>query len=76
LLSERRELELKFKFNAKASFKIKCWFFGVGKEFKRIAWTNRQVTFKDFLTIVIIVGILAALFFGIDMLWMVIQKAK
>jgi hypothetical protein len=24
LLSERRELELKFKFNAKASFKIKC----------------------------------------------------
>jgi preprotein translocase SecE subunit len=49
------------------SFKLKKWFFGVGKEFSRIRWIDRNRLLKDFIIIIIIVAILALIFLGIDM---------
>jgi preprotein translocase SecE subunit len=49
------------------SFKVKKWFFGVGKEFSRVRWIDRQKLIKDFVIILIIVAILALLFLGLDL---------
>jgi preprotein translocase SecE subunit len=50
----------------KFSFWFKRLIFGVNKEFSRITWWTRKHTFYDFVIIIIIVGIMALIFFGID----------
>jgi len=52
--------------------KIKIWFYGVIKEFKRIAWSKKGQNIKDFFIIIIVVVVLAFFFLGIDTLLKVI----
>jgi preprotein translocase SecE subunit len=48
------------------SFHFKRLFFGLNKEFSRTTWWSRKHVFLDFAIILIIVGILALIFFAID----------
>jgi preprotein translocase SecE subunit len=47
-------------------YRMKRWFFGVGKEFSRVSWVSGRQVWKDFVIIIIIVAVLALLFLGID----------
>lgn len=47
-------------------FKIKRWFFGMGKEFFRIRWSSKKSLLFNFITVVSISLILAIIFFAID----------
>lgn len=62
-------LKEKFEFGGKyKTFSWQClkWTYGIKKEFNRIVWSNTTNTFKYLGIIVLIIGILALLFFGID----------
>lgn len=48
-------------------FKLKRWFFGVGKEFLRIDWSKKNEVFKNFIIIIIIVLFLIGVFFVLDL---------
>ncbi len=61
---DHTELEYIKNFNS-PSFKIKKWFFGIGKEFKRIHWLNVNGTFYNLLIVIIFIIVLSLLFFGI-----------
>ena len=61
---DHTELEYIKNFNS-FSFKIKKWFFGIGKEFKRIHWLNVNGTFYNLLIVIIFIVVLSLLFFGI-----------
>jgi preprotein translocase SecE subunit len=47
-------------------YRLKRWFFGVGKEFSRVTWTGGKHILKDFFIIITIVTIMALLFLGVD----------
>jgi preprotein translocase SecE subunit len=51
-------------------YRIKRWFFGLNKEFSRVSWWNKKHVFMDFAIIIIIVGLLALIFMGIDMAYL------
>ena len=53
---------------------LKIWSKGITKESKRIIWEKKKDIIKDFITIVIIVIILAFIFFGLDILLLTIKK--
>lgn len=47
---------------------FKRWFFGIGKELKRVTWTPRKRVGKDFVIVLIIVLILVGFFAVLDVL--------
>ena len=48
------------------SFKLKRWFYGIGKEIRRTSWASKRSVLVSLIIVIIIVLILAAIFFGID----------
>jgi len=70
---DHTELEYIRNFNS-LSYKIKKWFFGIGKEFKRVHWLNMNGTFYNLLVVIIFVIILSLLFFGIASLASLLNK--
>ena len=50
----------------KLSFKLKRWFYGIGKEIRRTSWASKRSVLVSLIIVIIIVLILAAIFFGID----------
>lgn len=44
------------------------FFFGVGKEFKRISWISKKEMFNNFLIVVFLIVIFALIFTGISIL--------
>ncbi len=68
---KKKYLELNKAYKDKyelGTYKFRRWFFGMGKEFERITWCNSKTLWTSFLTIVIIVVILAILFFLVGMI--------
>lgn len=64
-------LQEKFEYGSKyKTFSWQClkWTYGIKKEFNRIVWSNTTNTFKYLGIILLIIGLLALLFFGIDSL--------
>lgn len=55
------------------SYRLKRWIFGLNKEFSRVTWWSRKHVILDFVIIIIIVGILALIFMGIDMAYMKVK---
>jgi len=53
---------------------LKTWSKGLSKETSRIAWEKKSQVVKDFVVIVVIACILAALFLAIDMIIISIRK--
>lgn len=51
--------------NKKFMNKLQMFFYGIGKEFERTAWTPISKLFSDFIVVVIVVTLLAILFTGI-----------
>jgi preprotein translocase subunit SecE len=51
-------------------FKIKRWFFGMGKEFKRIKWAGRREVIEQIIIILAFWAFLALLFFLVDLLFL------
>jgi len=70
---DHTELEYIRNFNS-LSYKIKKWFFGIGKEFKRVHWLNMNGTLYNLLVVIIFVIILSLLFFGIASLASLLNK--
>ena len=50
----------------KFSYVMKKWFFGLGKEFKRITWPTKSKLVKDFFITVIIAALLVVVFLAFD----------
>jgi preprotein translocase SecE subunit len=48
------------------SFRLRRWFFGVGKEFSRVTWIRGHQILRDFGIILILVTIMALIFLGLD----------
>lgn len=44
------------------------FFFGVGKEFKRISWISKKELFNNFLIVVFLIVVFALIFTGISIL--------
>ena len=67
---EQKKTEKKAKgpWYKRLGFGLKKWFFGVGKEFRRINWLPKNRIFKDFVIVLIICLFLALLFLAIDMI--------
>ena len=55
-------------YNQTFSYNMSKWFYGVGKEFMRISWINKRSVIYTFFVVVIMVVVLALIFFGIDYL--------
>lgn len=53
-------------------FKIKRWFFGMGKEFFRIRWSSKKSLLFNFITVVSICVVLAIIFFIVDAIFSII----
>jgi preprotein translocase SecE subunit len=60
----------------KFKWKLKRLFFGVTKEFKRVAWGDRKSVLSNFVITVVILLFLALVFFGIDELLHLIKVIK
>lgn len=56
----------KEKKQSKFWFRIKRWFFGIGKEFGRISWISKKQLIKDFFVVIVVILIMALVFLGID----------
>ncbi|MDR3249716.1 MAG: preprotein translocase subunit SecE [Mycoplasmataceae bacterium] len=54
----------------KFSFKIKKWFFGLGKEFSRVKWTPKKTILVNFIVIFVVITILALIFLGLDFIFL------
>lgn len=54
------------------SFKIKRWFYGMGKEFIRIRWSSKKLVFTSFVVVVGISVFLAIIFFIIDLIFSIL----
>lgn len=52
------------------SYRLKRWVFGLNKEFSRVTWWSKRHVITDFVIIIIIVGILALIFMGIDLAYL------
>lgn len=63
LLHER---DLSYDNELDASFKIKRWWYGIGKEFQRMSWQTAGKTFRDFAIIIAVSLFIAAIFALID----------
>ncbi len=50
----------------KFSYLMKKWFFGLGKEFKRITWPTKSKLVKDFFITIIIVALFVVIFLAFD----------
>lgn len=50
-------------------FRFKRWWFGMDKEVKRMSWPTSKQLITNFLIVIAIVGILTALFFGINQIF-------
>lgn len=50
----------------KFSYIMKKWFFGLGKEFKRITWPTKSRLVKDFFIILVIVALFVVVFLAFD----------
>lgn len=64
ILNQKKEK--KSKRNYGESFRR--FFFGVGKEFKRISWISKKEMFNNFLIVVFLIVIFALIFTGISIL--------
>lgn len=54
------------------SFKIKRWFYGMGKEFIRIRWSTKKLVLINFLVVIGISTFLALIFLLIDFIFSVL----
>jgi len=63
LLHER---DLSYDNELDVSFKIKRWWYGVGKEFQRMSWPTAGKTFRDFGIVIAVSLFIAAIFALID----------
>lgn len=53
-------------------FKIKRWFFGMGKEFSRIRWSTKKTVIANLIVVVSITIFLAIIFFIIDLIFSIL----
>ena len=60
------ECDLSYDNELDTSFKIKRWWYGVGKEFQRMSWPTAGKTFRDFGIIIAVSLFIAAIFALID----------
>lgn len=67
---EQRQKEYKINFEV-GSYKIKRWFYGMGKEFGRINWLNKKGVWEGFVTVFLISILLALIFLAIDAIFSV-----
>lgn len=51
------------------SFKIRCWFFGMGKEFNRVTWLDKKSVFTNLIIVISISVFLAIIFLIIDVIF-------
>ena len=61
--------EKKFEYGKKyntLNWKLRKWFFGIEKEFKRMSWSTPKNTMKYLGIVILIIMILALLFLAID----------
>lgn len=67
---EQKKADRKAKgpWHKRLAFSLKKWFYGVGKEFRRINWLPKNKILKDFVVVLVICIFLALLFLGIDMI--------
>lgn len=54
------------------SYRIKRWFFGMGKEFSRISWSSKKTVFTNLIVVVGISLFLAVIFFIIDLVFSIL----
>ncbi len=83
--SEREAIVIKFKgeYNTlqdeyyekfeMGSYKFKRWFFGMGKEFNRTAWSTKRSLLENFIIVAIVILFLALIFFAIDSIAQAVQ---
>ncbi|MDE5651558.1 MAG: preprotein translocase subunit SecE, partial [Ureaplasma sp.] len=51
------------------SFKIRRWFFGMGKEFNRVTWLDKKSVFTNLIIVISISVFLAVIFLVIDIIF-------
>ena len=83
--SEREAVVIKFKNEHESlqneyyekfemgSYKFKRWFFGMGKEFNRTAWSTKRSLLENFIIVLIVILFLALIFFAIDSIAQAVQ---
>lgn len=54
------------------SFKVKRWFFGMGKEFSRISWSSKKTVFANLIVVIGISLFLAVIFLIIDLIFSIL----
>ena len=60
------ERDLSYDNDLDKSFKLRRWWYGMGKEFQRMSWPSAKKTFKDFWIVIIVCLILAGIFTLLD----------
>ena len=69
-IAEKKNLKLKKEKRENIFKRITKYFKGVGKEFKRIRWTDRKDLFKYSISTLVLVFLFGAYFYAID--WIVL----
>lgn len=54
------------------SYKIKRWFFGMGKEFSRISWSSKKTVFANLIVVIGISIFLAVVFLIVDLIFSIL----
>lgn len=54
------------------SYKIKRWFFGMGKEFSRISWSSKKTVFTNLIVVIGISLFLAVIFLLVDLIFSIL----
>lgn len=60
------ERDLSYDNDLDKSFKLRRWWYGMGKEFQRMSWPSAKKTFRDFWIVIIVCLILAGIFALLD----------
>ena len=68
LIQLQQQRDLSYQYEIDISFKLKRWFYGVGKEFQRMTWPSLNKTFRDYFIVTIVSIIIALIFLAVDAL--------
>ena len=64
----KQKRDLSYEYELDATFTLRRWFFGVGKEFQRMSWPGPKKTIRDLLIVLAITLFLAVVFLIIDVI--------
>ena len=60
------ERDLSYENDLDTNFKLRRWWYGMGKEFQRMSWPSAKKTFRDFWIVIVVSLVLAGIFALLD----------